>query len=46
MAYEQDFRQLSAQYLAQGQWDMAYGTLVDLWQQQPFLATANSLLAH
>jgi hypothetical protein len=24
---------------------MAYGTLVDLWQQ-PFLATANSLLAH
>jgi hypothetical protein len=25
---------------------MAYGTLVDLWQLQPFLATANSLLVH
>jgi FkbH-like protein len=45
MAYEQDFRQLSAQYLAQGQWDMAYGTLVDLWHQQPSLATAHYLLA-
>jgi FkbH-like protein len=45
MAYEQDFRQLSAQYLAQAQWDMAYGALVDLWNQQPSLATANYLLA-
>ena len=44
MAYEQDFRQLSAQYLAQAQWDMAYGTLVDLWNQQPSLATAHYLL--
>ena len=45
MAYEQDFRQLSAQYLVQAQWDMAYGALVDLWNQQPSLATANYLLA-
>ena len=45
MAYAQDFRQLSAQYLAQGQWDMAYETLVDLWNQQPSLATAHYLLA-
>ena len=45
MAYEQDFRQLSAQYLAQGQWDMAYRTLVDLWNHQPSLATAHYLLA-
>ena len=46
MAYEQDFRQLSAQYLAQGRWSMAYGALVDLWNQQPSLATANYLLAN
>src|SRR5262245_46616935 len=46
MAYAQDFRQLSAQYLAQGQWDMAYGTLVDFWNQQPSLATANYVLAN
>ncbi|MGE3539062.1 MAG: HAD-IIIC family phosphatase [Candidatus Tectimicrobiota bacterium] len=45
MAYEQDFRQLSAQYVAQGQWQQAYGALVDLWHQQPSLATANYLLA-
>ena len=44
MAYEQDFRQQSAQYLAQAQWDMAYGTLVDLWNQRPSLATAHYLL--
>ena len=45
MAYEQDFRQLSVQYLAQAQWDMAYGALIDLWNQQPSLATAHCLLA-
>jgi FkbH-like protein len=45
MAYEQDLRQLSVQYLTQAQWDMAYGALVDLWNQQPSLATAHYLLA-
>src|SRR5512145_3402456 len=44
MAYEQDLRQLSAQYLTQAQWDMAYGALVDLWNQRPSLATAHYLL--
>ena len=28
MAYEQDLRQLSAQFLTQAQWDMAYGALL------------------
>ena len=39
-------KQLSTQYLAQGQSGMAYGTLVDLWHQQPSLATAHYGLAH
>lgn len=45
MAYEEDFRQLSAQYFAQGQWSKAHGALADLWQAQPSLATANYVLS-
>jgi FkbH-like protein len=45
MAPQQDFRQLSAQYLAQGQWSQVHGALTDLWYEQPSLATAHYLLA-
>lgn len=45
MAYEQDFRQLSAQALAQGQWHKAHGALADLWHYQPSLANANYILS-
>lgn len=44
MAHQQDFRQLSAQYLMQGQWSQAHGALTDLWYYQPSLATAHYLL--
>ena len=45
MTHQQDFRQLSAQYLMQGQWSQAHGALTDLWYSQPSLATAHYLLA-
>ena len=37
-------KQLSTQYLAQGQSGMAYGTLVDLWQHAAFSCNPGSKL--